>query len=111
MYVLEEKKLVILQALPAEGDMQSGKSNFFDFDISFDEYITDSSDEITQYFERWLRSKERKSIVIRRNREATKEKLEFYKELIEKEIDVIRRRSLKLQYSRFDVKGNEINFI
>ena len=110
LYVLDEKKLVILQALLAEGDKQSGKLNFFDFDISFDEFITESSDEISQYFERWLRNKERESKALRRNREATKEKLDFYKELIDKEIDVIRSHSLKLQYSKFEVKGNEIHF-
>ena len=84
LYVLEEKKLVILQALPAEGDKQSGELNFFDFDISFDEFITESSDEISQYFERWLRNKERESKALRRNREATKEKLSFIKSLLKR---------------------------
>lgn len=109
LWIRGEKKLVLLKSLSLENE-QRGKKDSFDFDISFINEYCESSDEISQYFEHWLHRKERDVTVLRRNKDTLKEKLEFYKELIDKEIDIIQKNSLKIQYSKFEVKGNEVRF-
>ncbi|MEO0075948.1 MAG: AAA domain-containing protein, partial [candidate division WOR-3 bacterium] len=55
-------------------------------------------------------SKKKREIKLRKNRHAVKEELNFYRELLEKEKEVIANNSLRLQYSSYEVKGDEIIF-
>ena len=70
-----------------------------------------TSAEISKYFYRWYQRKKRETKLLKRNREAIKDRLGFYKELVDKEIEVIQSHSLKLQYSSIEVVGNEVHFI
>jgi tRNA A-37 threonylcarbamoyl transferase component Bud32 len=49
-------------------------------------------------------------ISLRNNRKAVFTELSFYRELLEKELEVIASNSLRLQYSSYKIKGDEISF-
>ena len=113
LWVINDKKLVLLKAEPKEDVLNRSSVNSFDFDVNFinnEERICQSADEISLCFQRWYQKKKQETKYLKRNREATKEELDFYDELLDKEIDVIKNHSLKIQYSKFEVKGNEIHF-
>lgn len=109
LWVLREKELVVLNVRPLEKEINQKSVESFEFDVLF-EHDCDTDYDIPVYFQRWYQKKNRESRSLKRNREATNEELKFYEELIDKEIEVIRNHSLKLQYDNFEVKGNEIHF-
>jgi superfamily I DNA and/or RNA helicase/tRNA A-37 threonylcarbamoyl transferase component Bud32 len=65
--------------------------------------------DLTLYFKNIYESKE-KHESIRKNRKIVKAELGFYTELLEQEKKVIKNNSLRLQYSKFSVYGDEILF-
>ena len=110
LWVVNDKKLVLLKAEPKEDISKRNSVNSFDFDVDFIEQYYQSDDEISLCFQRWHQKKKQETKFLKRNREATKNHLDFYDELLDKEIEVIKNHSLKIQYSNFEVKGNEIHF-
>lgn len=72
------------------------------------EYTSNKAD-LTPYFQKWFELKQ-KQISLRENRKAVREELGFYRELLEKEKEVIAKNSLRLQYTKFEIKDDEISF-
>jgi serine/threonine protein kinase len=65
--------------------------------------------DLTQFFTKLLERK-LQQVSLRENRKAVREELGFYRELLEKEKEVIAKKSLRLQYSNYEIKGDEIIF-
>jgi superfamily I DNA and/or RNA helicase/predicted RNA-binding protein with RPS1 domain len=76
--------------------------------ILADQYNITPTD-LTPYFQKWFELK-KKQVSLRENRKAVREELGFYRELLEKEKEVIAKNSLRLQYTGFELKGDEIIF-
>ncbi len=113
LWINDEKKLVLLGVKPKDEDAKQYGVSRFDFSVCFVENNNQSSqysDEISLYFQRWHQKKKQETKFYKRNREATQKDLDFYDELLDKEIEVIRNHSLKIQYDDFVIKGNEIHF-
>ena len=114
LWVVNDKKLVLLKVEPKEDEPKRNSVNDFDFDACFlntEEYCSQyEDDEVSLCFQRWYQKKRQETKYFKRNREATKKELDFYDEVLDKEIEVIKNHSLKIQYSNFVVKGNEIHF-
>ena len=115
LWVVDDKKLVLLKAEPKEDVSKRNSVNSFDFDVCFvdcfkEQYLQAEDNEVSLCFQRWYQKKKQETKYFKRNREATKEELDFYDELLDKEIKVIKDHSLKIRYSNFEVKGNEIHF-
>lgn len=108
LWVITDKRLAILDVKPFEEDSKRNRTNTFDFDVHFGD--TQSDETIGAYFQKWYQKKKQEIRFLKRTREATKDKLDFYDELLDKEIEVIRNHSLKIQYSKYKVVGNEIHF-
>jgi superfamily I DNA and/or RNA helicase len=79
------------------------------FNYSFTRDYPHNKADITAYFQKWFDLKQ-KDFSLRENRKAVKEELGFYRELLEKEKEVIANHSLRLQYNGFKASGNEIRF-
>ena len=107
LWVVDDNKLVLLNVKPTE---EIKYENEFDFSVEFDDKRHCSDKEIAIYFDRWYQKKVKASKISKRNREATKEKLDFYDKLLDKEIEVIQKHSLKIQYNNCVIDGNEIHF-
>ena len=109
LWIIGVKKLKFRGVKPLDADSKRGKTNSFDFDVQFgnERY---SSDVISVCFQKWFQKKKQEKILLKRTREALTDKLDFYDELLDKEIEVIREHSLKIRYKKFEVKGNEIHF-
>lgn len=111
LWLFGERRLVFLNVKPIDDtDSKRKGANSFDFDVCFLDSQYQSDVEISLYIQRWTQKKRQEFSFKKRNREATREDLEFYEKLIKKEIDVIRKHSLKVQYDRFEVRGNEVHF-
>jgi len=114
LWIVDEKKLVLLKVEPKEEVLNRNSVNSFDFDVCFMDFgsqcIQSEDDEVSLCFQRWYQKKKQETRYVKRNRDATKKELDFYDELLDKEIDVIKNHSLKIQYSNFEVRGNEIHF-
>ena len=114
LWIINDKKLVLLKAEPKENDSKRNGVNSFDFDVRFlnenNQCYQSDDDEISMCFQRWYQKKKQESKFLKRNREATQKELDFYDKLLDKEIEEIRNHSLKIQYDDFEVKGNEIHF-
>lgn len=108
LWVIADKRLAILKVMPLEEGSKRNRTNSFDFDVHFGN--NQSDDAIGEYFQKWYQKRKQEFRLLKRTREATKEKLDFYDELLDKEIQVIRNHSLKIQYSKYKVVGNEIHF-
>jgi hypothetical protein len=65
--------------------------------------------DLTPYFQKWFELKQ-KQVSLRENRKVVREELGFYRELLEKEKEVISKNSLRLQYTNFKINGDEIIF-
>lgn len=113
LWIIKDKELMLLGAKPI-GETKLPKSlEMFDFEVSFmdvKESNVTTNDDIPLYFRRWYERKKQEARYSKRNREATEEELDFYEKLIDKEIEVVQKHSLKLQYDKFEVKGNEVHF-
>ncbi|MDR0941905.1 MAG: protein kinase [Bacteroidales bacterium] len=72
-------------------------------------YQTSDNADPAQIFQKWFVQNQSKHS-LRENRKAVKEELSFYRELLEKEKEVIAKHSLRLQYDSYKVNGNEIVF-
>lgn len=79
------------------------------FRFTFTTSLTYNKADLTPYFKKWFEQKQ-VSVLVSKNRKAVREELNFYRELLEKEKEVIAKNSLKLQYSSYEVKGDEIVF-
>jgi superfamily I DNA and/or RNA helicase/tRNA A-37 threonylcarbamoyl transferase component Bud32 len=75
----------------------------------FTDGYSENEADLTPYFQKWFELKKRQ-VSLRENRKAVREELGFYRELLEKEKEVIAKNSLRIEYSRFEVKGNEVWF-
>ncbi|GHT00075.1 hypothetical protein AGMMS50276_25010 [Synergistales bacterium] len=68
-----------------------------------------STINLTPYFQKWFEQKQ-KQHSLRENRKAVKKELVFYRELLEKEKEVIAKNSLRLQCYSCKVSGDEVTF-
>jgi len=115
MWVKSEQKLIFngfkhissIEPKIAEIKMREGKKLPFKFSYTT-EYTSNKAD-LTPYFQKWFELKQ-KQISLRENRKAVREELGFYRELLEKEKEVIAKNSLRLQYTNFKINGDEISF-
>lgn len=73
-------------------------------------YIVDNCSigyaDLTPFFQKWYQQNQSK-FSLRENRKAVKEELGFYRELLEKEKEVIAKHSLRLQYNGFKTSESE----
>jgi serine/threonine protein kinase len=90
-----------------ERKIKEGKKLPFKFSYTT-EYTSNKAD-LTPYFQKWFELKQ-KQISLRENRKAVREEISFYRELLEKEKEVITKNSLRLQYTNFKINGDEIIF-
>lgn len=79
------------------------------FKFTYTSEYTQNKADLTPYFQKWFEEKKKK-VSLRENRKAVRDELSFYRELLEKEKEVIAKNSLRLQYSNYEVKGDEIIF-
>ena len=115
MWLKEEHKLLFndVKALDTveskfvERKLKEGKKLPFKFSYTIES--NNSKADLTPYFQKWFELKQ-KLVSLRENRKAVREELGFYRDLLEKEKEVIANNSLRLQYSSFDIKGDEISF-
>ncbi|NLF43420.1 MAG: protein kinase, partial [Bacteroidales bacterium] len=90
-----------------ERKIKEGKKLPFKFNYST--VLPQNKADLTPYFQKWYEQKKRQ-FSLRKNRKAVKEELCFYRELLEKEKEVITNNSLRLQYSQYKEMGDEIVF-
>lgn len=106
VWIVRSNRLVLLEILPLDKKpKQNCVLNRFEFDVLFDKYH-DSDYTIGTSFLKWFSEKQKG----RNGKEISKRKLDFYDELMDKEIEVIRNHSLRIQYDQFEVRGNEVHF-
>jgi superfamily I DNA and/or RNA helicase len=65
--------------------------------------------DLSTYFTKWYEATYRQSS-LRENRKAVREQLVFYKKLLNKEIEVIESKSLRVRYHRCDIDGDVVSF-
>ena len=63
--------------------------------------------DLTPYFQKWYEQKQTQ-VSLRENRKAVRDELGFYRDLLEKEKEVIGKKSLRLQYSKVEATGDEL---
>ena len=102
------QKLILLGVKELKRE-PSKRAKTFNFEVRFSEY-DDSDVEISNTLHKWLQEKNQEWEKRRRKRENARVELDFYEELMDKEIEVIRKNSLRLQYDNFEVKDNEVHF-
>jgi serine/threonine protein kinase len=64
---------------------------------------------LTPYFQKWFEQKNNQ-MSLRANRNVVKEELNFYSELLNREIKEIEEKSLRLQYYNYKIEGDGITF-
>lgn len=101
------KRLAELDPKYLDRKRKEGKKLPFKFSYTM-EYTHNKAD-LTPYFQKWFEQKQAQ-VSLRENRKAVREELGFYRELLEKEKEVIAKNSLRLQYSNYETKGDEIIF-
>lgn len=101
------KALASIDSRFVERKMKEGKKLPFKFTYSTD--YTHNKADLTPYFQKWFELK-LNQVSFRENRKAVREELGFYKELLDKEKEVIAKNSLRLQYTNFKINGDEIIF-
>lgn len=101
------KRLAELDQKYLDRKRKEGKKLPFKFSYTMD-YRPNKAD-LTPYFQKWFEQKQT-HVSLRENRKAVREELNFYRELLEKEKEVIAKNSLRLQYSNYEIKGVEIIF-
>ena len=79
------------------------------FKFAYTTQHTHNKADLTPYFQKWFELKQ-KQVSLRENRKAVREEIGFYRELLEKEKEVIAKNSLRLQYTNFKINGDEIIF-
>lgn len=111
MWVKSERKLVFNSFSILEGDDERKRKDGKKLPFKFN-YLTEGTwnkADLTPHFQKWFEQKQ-KQVSLRENRKAVRDELGFYRELLEKEKEVIAKNSLRLQYSNYEVKGDEIIF-
>jgi serine/threonine protein kinase len=101
------KALATIDSKFVERKKKEGKKLPFKFSYTTD--YADNKADLTPYFQKWFELKQ-KQVSLRENRKAVREELGFYRELLEKEKEVIAKNSLRIQYTNFKVDGDEIIF-
>ncbi|GAB4203844.1 MAG: hypothetical protein Fur0023_11050 [Bacteroidia bacterium] len=101
------KPLNSLDSKIVERKIKDGKKLPFKFVYTVD--YTHNKADLTPHFQKWFEQK-KKQVSLRKNRKAVREELNFYRELLEKEKEIISKNSLRLQYSKYEIKGDEIIF-
>lgn len=104
----EVKPLASLDTKTIEIKRRESKKLPFNSSFSNDSFPRNKAN-LTPYFQKWFELKQ-KNISLRENRKAVKEELGFYRELLEKEKEVIAKHSLRIQYYGYKVNGDEITF-
>ncbi len=111
LWIKNEKKLLFNQISRPIADKNKVSRKKLAIKIAFcatDSYIQNQAD-LTPYFERWFQDKQTEKSMRERKRSVSKE-LEFYKELVDKELEEIQKNALKLKYSSFETKDEHIYF-
>jgi superfamily I DNA and/or RNA helicase len=104
-WIEHERKLVVHKIDPSPSDniieikMREGKK--LPFKVRFVENI--AGFDLTAYFQKWFNQKQTRDS-LKRQGKAIRDELQFYRELLEKELNVINQNSLHLQYSKFEIK-------
>ncbi|GIV30400.1 MAG: hypothetical protein KatS3mg028_1466 [Bacteroidia bacterium] len=101
------KPLNLLDSKNVERKIKNGKKLPFKFVYTVD--YTHNKADLTPHFQKWFEQKKMQGS-LREKRKAVGEELNFYRELLEKEKEVIAKNSLRLQYSNYEIKGDEIIF-
>lgn len=111
-WIKSQKKLVLsaIKSIrdfePNVQDIKRRESVALPVKYNFTINITSDNIDITTILVKWFRQKQTKF----RLKEAAKTELSFYEELLKQEKEVIKNKSLRLQYSNFNVKGHDIEF-
>ncbi|MHC6202751.1 AAA domain-containing protein [Breznakiellaceae bacterium SP9] len=110
LWTASEQKLFVNRLDPdskyIEQKIRDGKK--LPFKVRFDKDVHTDSD-LTPYFQKWF-SQKQKQYSLKEQGKAIRDELQFYRELLEKEMEVINKNSLRLQYSGFEIKDNAVIF-
>jgi superfamily I DNA and/or RNA helicase len=110
-WIASEQKLLVLKMDPSPSDrsveqkIREGKR--LPFKVKFSKSYNEI--DLTPYFQKWFKQKQTQ-YSLRQQGKTIREALQFYRELLEKELNVINQNSLHLQYDRFEIKDNTIIF-
>lgn len=115
IWVKSENKLLFNSIVPLnsidnkiiERKIKEGKKLPFKFVFTVD--YTQNKADLTSHFQKWFEQKKRQ-VSLREKRKAVRDELNFYRELLEKEKEVIEKNSLRLQYSNYEVREDAIIF-
>lgn len=116
LWIKDERRLLFDKFKPfssleqkfQERKIREGKKLPFSFKYDIREHRHKA--DLTPYFQKWLEGK-KKQVSLRQNRNAVRNELGFYTELLKEELKVISSKALRLQYSGFEIVGqDEIHF-
>lgn len=111
LWVKSESKLVFNSISILDGESERKRKDGKKLPFKY-KYLTEQTwinADLTPHFQKWFEQKQKQDS-LRENRKAIREELGFYRELLEKEKEVIAKNSIRLQYSNFEIKGDEIFF-
>ncbi len=79
------------------------------FSVHYATSIPGNKTDLTPFFQQWLEQNQKQS-GYRKGKKAFQKELEFYRQLLEKELEEIRKKSLRLQYSSIKIEDDELIF-
>ncbi|MDR0644751.1 MAG: protein kinase [Treponema sp.] len=110
-WIEQERKMVVtkIELSPSDNiiEIKNREGKKLPFKVKFVENI--GGIDVTLYFSKWFSQKQIRHS-LKQQGKAIRNELQFYKELLEKELNVINQNSLHLRYSSFEIKGNTIVF-
>lgn len=115
LWIKSENKLLFNEIKPLASfdnkiiEAKKRDSKKLPFNYSFSGCFPHNKADLTPIFQKWFNQKQTQ-LSLRENRKAVKEELGFYRELLEKEKEVIKNNSLRLQYYSYKINGDEIIF-
>lgn len=116
LWLKDEKKFLFNGVEPASADTKTveqiekyGKKLPLKFRFTNSHSYYQPANDLNGFFRKWFDEKSQEK-TLRGSRKRMSENLAFYRELLEKEKEVIEKNSLRLEYSGFEVKGDEVWF-
>ncbi|MEY4906224.1 MAG: hypothetical protein RLZZ292_4039, partial [Bacteroidota bacterium] len=111
LWIKNENKLLFKAKKPMNeiDENRRNKGKKLPIPLEYTTHDTRNNFSLTPIFQKWFDEK-KQAQSLRTKQRAVREELDFYKELLEKEIQVIEKNALKIQYTKFEVNQDEITF-
>lgn len=106
LWIIGENKLKFGGCEEVNPDFKTYQYKKLPFECLFSYQYSSEKADLTSYFKEWFRS----GVEEKRLREKSKfikDDLKFYRELLEEELKVIDKNSLRVRYSKFETKGSD----